>query len=221
MIEHREALIFLLYQAAEIEHGSMCQYLYAAFSLRRTDDPGLTSDQCGLIEGWRATVNAVASEEMLHCAGGQPAHGDRCGAELRAPAAASSRAALSPRSSRGAAAVLRASLAPLPLPGASRRGRARRLDRRGGPPRRACPRAASDVAAGDRATLTAVCDRRAPLPRDRAGPRASEREDRRDRAVHRTPARTGRCGRLPLGGPDQDHRSEQRQGRARADRRPG
>lgn len=68
VIEHREALIFLLYQAAEIEHGSMCQYLYAAFSLRRTDDPGLTSDQCGLIEGWRATVNAVASEEMLHLA---------------------------------------------------------------------------------------------------------------------------------------------------------
>ncbi|MGH9165722.1 MAG: hypothetical protein ACRDZW_09450 [Acidimicrobiales bacterium] len=54
VIEHREALVFLLYQAAEIEHGSMCQYLYAAFTLRRPDDPGLTEGQRAAIERWRS-----------------------------------------------------------------------------------------------------------------------------------------------------------------------
>ena len=39
VIEHREALIYMLCEAAELEHGIMCQYLYAAFSpqaVRRT-----------------------------------------------------------------------------------------------------------------------------------------------------------------------------------------
>jgi len=68
VIEHREALVFLLYQAAEIEHGSMCQYLYAAFTLRRGDDPELTGEQRAAIGRWRDVLNAVASEEMLHLA---------------------------------------------------------------------------------------------------------------------------------------------------------
>ena len=34
VIEHREALIYMLYEAAELEHGIMCQYLFAAFSGR-------------------------------------------------------------------------------------------------------------------------------------------------------------------------------------------
>ena len=33
VIEHREALIYMLCEAAELEHGIMCQYLFAAFSL--------------------------------------------------------------------------------------------------------------------------------------------------------------------------------------------
>src|SRR5262245_48264453 len=32
VIEHREALIYMLCEAAELEHGIMCQYLFAAFS---------------------------------------------------------------------------------------------------------------------------------------------------------------------------------------------
>jgi len=68
VIEHREALIYLLHQAAEIEHGLMCEYLYAAFTLRRPDDPGLTSEQRETIGRWRSAVNAVAREEMLHLA---------------------------------------------------------------------------------------------------------------------------------------------------------
>ena len=35
VIEHREALIYMLCQAAELEHGIMCQYLFAAFSLKQ------------------------------------------------------------------------------------------------------------------------------------------------------------------------------------------
>jgi hypothetical protein len=33
VIEHRESLIYMLCEAAELEHGIMCQYLFAAFSL--------------------------------------------------------------------------------------------------------------------------------------------------------------------------------------------
>jgi hypothetical protein len=36
VIEHREALIYMLCEAAELEHGIMCQYLYAAFSLKQS-----------------------------------------------------------------------------------------------------------------------------------------------------------------------------------------
>ena len=42
VIEHREALIYMLCQAAELEHGIMCQYLFAAFSLKQGADEGLT-----------------------------------------------------------------------------------------------------------------------------------------------------------------------------------
>ena len=33
LVEHREQLLFLLEEAAEIEHGLMCCYLYTLFSL--------------------------------------------------------------------------------------------------------------------------------------------------------------------------------------------
>ena len=35
VIEHREALIYMLCEAAELEHGIMCQYLFAAFPSSR------------------------------------------------------------------------------------------------------------------------------------------------------------------------------------------
>ena len=35
VIEDREELIFILSEAAALEHMIMCQYLYAAFSLER------------------------------------------------------------------------------------------------------------------------------------------------------------------------------------------
>src|SRR5512146_924956 len=40
VIEHREALIYMLCEAAELEHGIMCQYLFAAFSLKQSAGEG-------------------------------------------------------------------------------------------------------------------------------------------------------------------------------------
>lgn len=66
VIEHREALIYMLCQAAELEHGIMCQYLYAAYSLKRSADEGLKTDEVEAVAGWRRTIIHVATEEMLH-----------------------------------------------------------------------------------------------------------------------------------------------------------
>jgi Ferritin-like len=68
VIEHREALIYMLCQAAEVEHGIMCQYLFAAFSLKQSTDEGLTSEELEAVSRWRRAVAHVATEEMLHLA---------------------------------------------------------------------------------------------------------------------------------------------------------
>jgi hypothetical protein len=68
VIEHREALIYMLYEAAELEHGIMCQYLFAAFSLKQREDEGLTAETLEAVLRWRRAVAHVATEEMLHLA---------------------------------------------------------------------------------------------------------------------------------------------------------
>jgi hypothetical protein len=68
VIEHREALIYMLCLAAELEHSIMCQYLYAAFSLKQDADENVTSEQLQAIERWRKSVSHVATQEMLHLA---------------------------------------------------------------------------------------------------------------------------------------------------------
>ena len=40
-VESPEELVYLLGEACEIEHGLMCEYLYAQFSLKRTAGEGL------------------------------------------------------------------------------------------------------------------------------------------------------------------------------------
>jgi len=67
-IEHREALIYMLCEAAELEHGIMCQYLFAAFSLKQSAAEGLTPDQVEMVTRWRKTIGHVAAQEMLHLA---------------------------------------------------------------------------------------------------------------------------------------------------------
>jgi CDGSH-type Zn-finger protein/truncated hemoglobin YjbI len=68
VIEHREALIYMLCEAAELEHGIMCQYLFAAFSLKQREDEGLTKAELAAVDRWRRGISHVASEEMLHLA---------------------------------------------------------------------------------------------------------------------------------------------------------
>jgi len=68
VIEHREALIYMLCQAAELEHGIMCQYLFAAFSLKRGTDKGLTPPELDSVTRWHQTIAHIATEEILHLA---------------------------------------------------------------------------------------------------------------------------------------------------------
>ena len=67
-VETREELVSLLGEAAELEHGLACSYLYAAFSLKRSSDDGLTEAELEVIERWRTTIMDVAEQEMLHLA---------------------------------------------------------------------------------------------------------------------------------------------------------
>jgi hypothetical protein len=68
VIEHREALIYMLCEAAELEHAIMCQYLFAAFSLKQRADEGLTEEELAAVTRWRRQVSHVAAQEMLHLA---------------------------------------------------------------------------------------------------------------------------------------------------------
>src|ERR1700680_2272735 len=67
-VESREELVYLLGEACEIEHGLMCEYLYAQFSLKRSVDEGLTAGQLARVQAWEATLIDVIKQEMLHLA---------------------------------------------------------------------------------------------------------------------------------------------------------
>ncbi|MEG3089357.1 ferritin-like domain-containing protein [Sphingomonas sp. PB4P5] len=62
----REQLLHLLAEASEIEHTLMCSYLYAAFSLKREGDPGVSQAMGEKLERWRRAIMDVAIEEMGH-----------------------------------------------------------------------------------------------------------------------------------------------------------
>ena len=65
----REELVYLLGEACEIEHGLMCEYLYAQFSLKRTTaGEGLTPEQLERVQAWEATLIDIIKQEMLHLA---------------------------------------------------------------------------------------------------------------------------------------------------------
>jgi hypothetical protein len=65
-LEHREALIYTLGKAAELEHLVMLQYLFAAFSLKQTEDEGLTAEALSSVKRWRKTLLEIGAQEMLH-----------------------------------------------------------------------------------------------------------------------------------------------------------
>jgi len=66
VIETREELIFLLSEAAALEHMVLCGYLFAAFSLKDKHDEGLNSTQLGAVRRWDRIIKEVSSQEMLH-----------------------------------------------------------------------------------------------------------------------------------------------------------
>jgi hypothetical protein len=67
-IEHREALMYALSKAAELEHLIICQYLFASFSLKRDTSEGLPEEVVPTVRGWAKTLNRIAEQEMLHLA---------------------------------------------------------------------------------------------------------------------------------------------------------
>ena len=67
-LEHREALIYTLGKAAELEHLIMLQYLFAAFSLKQRADEGLTPEALAAVGRWRKTLLGIGEQEMLHLA---------------------------------------------------------------------------------------------------------------------------------------------------------
>ncbi len=68
VLQHREALIYTLGKAASLEQLVMCQYLYAAFSMKDRDDDGLTAEQLVATRRWRRELLHIAEQEMLHLA---------------------------------------------------------------------------------------------------------------------------------------------------------
>jgi ferritin-like protein len=67
-VEHREELVWLLAQACELEHGLMCEYLFAQFTLKRSAEEGLSAGQLAKVAAWEAVIVEVAKQEMLHLA---------------------------------------------------------------------------------------------------------------------------------------------------------
>ena len=66
VVEYREELIYLLREAAELEHTILCEYLFAAFTMKQRLDEGLTAVQLEAVDRWRKTILTVARQEMLH-----------------------------------------------------------------------------------------------------------------------------------------------------------
>jgi ferritin-like protein len=68
VLQHREALVYTLAKAAQLEQLVMCQYLYAAFSIKDRDDEGLAPEQLEAVRRWRRELIHIGEQEMLHLA---------------------------------------------------------------------------------------------------------------------------------------------------------
>jgi hypothetical protein len=67
-IRNRDALIYALGKAAELEHLIICQYLFTAFSLKRDTSEGISAEQVVLTRKWSRALSRIAAQEMLHLA---------------------------------------------------------------------------------------------------------------------------------------------------------
>lgn len=66
VLETREELINALTEAAELEHGLLLQYLFAALTTKKRPAEGVTEAQVDLIRDWEREILRVAREEMAH-----------------------------------------------------------------------------------------------------------------------------------------------------------
>ena len=67
-IGSREELVSVLSEASTLEHMIMCEYLFAAFSLKRDESEGLAPEELEKVRGWEGVVTTVAIQEMTHLA---------------------------------------------------------------------------------------------------------------------------------------------------------
>jgi Ferritin-like len=68
-VTSRSDLLKLLCEAAELEHGIACSYLYAGFSLKREiAEGGMNWEEQQMVRRWASQIYFIASQEMLHLA---------------------------------------------------------------------------------------------------------------------------------------------------------
>jgi hypothetical protein len=67
-IEGREDLAFVLSEASTLEHMIMCEYLFAAFSLKRDESEGISPQDLEMVRRWEGVIKTVAIQEMTHLA---------------------------------------------------------------------------------------------------------------------------------------------------------
>ncbi|MFK7785009.1 MAG: ferritin-like domain-containing protein [Crocinitomicaceae bacterium] len=65
-IKTREQLIYALCEAAELENGLTCIYLFTAFSTKSLLDEGIDEIQQDQIRNWKSVILRVAHQEMEH-----------------------------------------------------------------------------------------------------------------------------------------------------------
>jgi len=67
-IESREDLSFVLSEASTLEHMIMCEYLFAAFSLKREESEDISPADLEMVRRWEGVIDTVAVQEMTHLA---------------------------------------------------------------------------------------------------------------------------------------------------------
>jgi CDGSH-type Zn-finger protein/uncharacterized Fe-S cluster protein YjdI len=65
---HRDQIVGMLTEAAEIEHCLMCTYLYGAFSLKQFPHEDLSENELAAVRRWRGEIIRIGTDEMLHLA---------------------------------------------------------------------------------------------------------------------------------------------------------
>ncbi|TAK76861.1 MAG: hypothetical protein EPO16_06510 [Dehalococcoidia bacterium] len=65
-IENRAQLIYLLTEAAELEHEILCCYLFATFSMKDDTSEGISAEQLDLVRDWRRALGEIVVQEMIH-----------------------------------------------------------------------------------------------------------------------------------------------------------